>query len=218
MSINDYILKMKSISENLSTAGQYILDKELILYILGGLSQDYDFVVVNLTSHCANLTLQEVQFMLQSHELCLVQLQSATTIDLSNPLANAATFKRNLTLNLVFHLSSLIIVEVVVLVTLVVTEVVVIIIVLLVSSVVAKVILPSVAIITLTSPSKVSTRQQSQSSSSSPQAVSNNKAFVTSPAMVNDSVWHLDSGACNHITADLNVISQKVDYKGMELL
>ncbi|PON94612.1 hypothetical protein TorRG33x02_096470 [Trema orientale] len=217
MSINDYILKMKSISENLSVVGQYIPDEELIIYILGNLSQDYDFVVVNLTSRCANLTFQEVQFMIQSHELCLEQLQSAATIDLSNPTASAATFKWNFNSQSGFppefsnncggrgfgnprgrggrgdyNRPT--------------------------SQLCGRQGHLAIRCYHRFDISFQGTRQQSQSSSSSPQALSNNQAFVASSATVNDSAWYLDSGACNHIIADLNTISQKVDYKDKEKL
>lgn len=85
---------MKSIAETLSAAGQFISDEELILYILGGLSQEYDPVVVNLTSRYDTLTLQEVQFMLQSQEMRLEQLTSSVSIDLNNPSANLAAHLR----------------------------------------------------------------------------------------------------------------------------
>ena len=66
MTVNDYILKMKAIAENLSAAVQLISDEEPILYILGGVDQKYDPVVINLISRCDEVTLQEVQFMVQS--------------------------------------------------------------------------------------------------------------------------------------------------------
>ena len=74
MSIHDYILKMKSIVESLSAASQLIQDEDLILYILGGLDHDYESVVVNLTSRHDQITLQEVQYMLQSQKMRLEQL------------------------------------------------------------------------------------------------------------------------------------------------
>jgi len=93
MSIHDYILKMKSIAENLSAAGQLIQDEDLILYILGGLDHDYESVVVNLTSRHDQITLQEMQYMLQSQEMRLEQLNQ--NILSLVPSANFATqFKR----------------------------------------------------------------------------------------------------------------------------
>ncbi|PON45747.1 hypothetical protein TorRG33x02_328130 [Trema orientale] len=90
LSIHDYILKTKSVADILSAAGQLISDENLILYILGGLSQDYDSVVVNSASRCDELSLQEVQFMLQSQEMRLEQLNSTISLDLTNPVANLA--------------------------------------------------------------------------------------------------------------------------------
>ncbi|PON76987.1 hypothetical protein PanWU01x14_029960 [Parasponia andersonii] len=50
MTINDYFLKMGGITENLAAAVQVPSDDELLLYILGGLSNEYDPVIMNLTS------------------------------------------------------------------------------------------------------------------------------------------------------------------------
>lgn len=74
MFIRDYMLKMTSLAENLSTAGQIILDEELILYILGDLGHDYDLIVITLTSRPDTITLHEIQFLLQSQEMHLEQL------------------------------------------------------------------------------------------------------------------------------------------------
>ena len=66
MSIEEYMLKMKNVAEGLLPVGQTITDEELILYILGGLGQEYESVIVNLTSRQDKLLLQEVQYMLQT--------------------------------------------------------------------------------------------------------------------------------------------------------
>ena len=62
-SVEDYILKMKSLALSLMAAGQQITDDELILYILGGLGSEFEDVIVNLTSR-ESITLQEVQYIL----------------------------------------------------------------------------------------------------------------------------------------------------------
>ena len=82
-SVEDYILKMKSLAMSLVAAGQQITDDELILYILGGLGSEFEAVIVNLTSR-ESITLQEVQYILQTHEMRLEILSAATTVDLSS--------------------------------------------------------------------------------------------------------------------------------------
>ena len=82
-SIEDYILKMKSLAMSLMAAGQQITDDELILYIHGGLGSEFEAVIVNLTSR-ESITLQEVQYILQTHEMRLESLSAATTVDLSS--------------------------------------------------------------------------------------------------------------------------------------
>ena len=64
MSIQDYILRMRGIADSLNSSGLVLSDDELLLYILGGLSSEYDSVVVNLTSTHESVSLQEAQFML----------------------------------------------------------------------------------------------------------------------------------------------------------
>ena len=81
-SIKDYILKMKSLAMSLMATGQQITDDELILYILGGLRSEFETVIVNLTSR-ESITLQELQYILQTHEMRLKSLSAATTVDLS---------------------------------------------------------------------------------------------------------------------------------------
>ena len=81
-SIEDYILKKKSLVLSLMAAGQQITDDKLILYILGGLGSEFETVIVNLTSR-ESITLQEVQYILQTHEMRLESLSAATTVDLS---------------------------------------------------------------------------------------------------------------------------------------
>ncbi|KAL5755822.1 hypothetical protein ACOSQ2_020568 [Xanthoceras sorbifolium] len=45
-----------------------------------------------------------------------------------------------------------------------------------------------------------------------------NAAYIASPSTVADPAWYIDSGANNHITADLNNLSVKNEYKGNERL
>ena len=48
LSINDYILKIKTISHALAAIGEPLTDKDLLLIILSGLDQDYESVVSQL--------------------------------------------------------------------------------------------------------------------------------------------------------------------------
>ena len=86
-SIEDYVLKMKSLATSLIVAGQQISDDELILYILGGLGLEFEFVIVNLTLR-ESVTLQEVQYMLQTHEMRLESLNTTTMVELSHSTAH----------------------------------------------------------------------------------------------------------------------------------
>ena len=88
-SVEDYILKMKSLVNSLMAAGQKISNDELTLYILGGLGLEFEAIVVHLTS-LEFVTLQEVQHMLQTHEMRLESLNSFTMIELSPSTGNFA--------------------------------------------------------------------------------------------------------------------------------
>ena len=71
-SIEDYVLKMKTAANDPMATGQHILGDKLVLYILSGLGPKFESVV-NLTSKYSD-SLQEVQYMLQTHELRLANL------------------------------------------------------------------------------------------------------------------------------------------------
>ena len=86
-SIEDYILKMKNIASSLMAAGQSISDDELILYILGSLRSEFESVIVNLTSR-DSVSLQEVQYILQTHEMRLESLNATTMFEFSNTAAH----------------------------------------------------------------------------------------------------------------------------------
>ena len=86
-SIEDYVLKMKSLATSLIATGQQISDDELILYILRGLGLEFESVIVNLTSG-ESVTLQEVQYMLQTHEMRLESLNTTTMVELSHSTAH----------------------------------------------------------------------------------------------------------------------------------
>ena len=81
MSIQDYILRMRGIADSLNSSGLVLSDDELLLYILGGLSSEYNSVVVNLTSRHESVSLQEAQYMLQSQELRIEQQNSVMNVE-----------------------------------------------------------------------------------------------------------------------------------------
>ena len=62
MSVEDYILKMKSSAKELMNVEQVVFDDELVLYILGGLGLEFEYVFVNLTSK-DSVTLLEAEIM-----------------------------------------------------------------------------------------------------------------------------------------------------------
>lgn len=72
---------MRNIADMLSASGKPVPDEDLILYILGGLGPEFETIVVNITSRSEAISLQEVHYLLQSHEIRLEQLSAASVID-----------------------------------------------------------------------------------------------------------------------------------------
>ncbi|KAL5805177.1 hypothetical protein ACOSQ3_031977 [Xanthoceras sorbifolium] len=91
LSINEYVLKMKSFSEALGAAGHHIAVDDLISSVLGGLGPEYDPVVVTITARQSQINLQEVQFLLMSYESRLAQHNAVSAMDLTNASANYST-------------------------------------------------------------------------------------------------------------------------------
>ena len=83
MSIEDYVLKMKSFAHELMSAGQLIPDDELVIYILGGLSTEYESVTVNLTFKDS-----VTQYTLQAHELRLENFNASSVMEVSHATTN----------------------------------------------------------------------------------------------------------------------------------
>ncbi|RVW86356.1 Retrovirus-related Pol polyprotein from transposon RE1 [Vitis vinifera] len=85
-SMLDYILKMKSISDNLAAVGEPVKDRDHILQLLGGLGPDYNSIVASLTAREDDLSLHSVHNILLTHEQRL-HLQHSSPTDL--PFASA---------------------------------------------------------------------------------------------------------------------------------
>ena len=64
LSMMDYFLKLKTLSDNLAAAGGPVSERDHILQILGGLGVDYNPIVASLTAREDDLHLQSVQSIL----------------------------------------------------------------------------------------------------------------------------------------------------------
>lgn len=89
-SIDDYILKFREISDHLFNIGQPISDSDLISYILQGLGAEFESISVVLSSKCDEISLHDVQFALQTHELRLQNQAAASTNLAFQPQAHVA--------------------------------------------------------------------------------------------------------------------------------
>ncbi|KAL8506139.1 hypothetical protein ACS0TY_017124 [Phlomoides rotata] len=89
-----FFLQIRTIIDGLLVVGQSISDEDLVLYILGGLGPKYDVVVVNLTTRGEFFTIDDIQFILQLHEMCL--LQSVTfVLPSSSPVVSPSDLVAN---------------------------------------------------------------------------------------------------------------------------
>ncbi|KAL5764189.1 hypothetical protein ACOSP7_016544 [Xanthoceras sorbifolium] len=57
MSMKDYILKIKGYANSLTTAGHQLDDQDVLLNVLHGLGNEYDSMVVHITSREDTITL-----------------------------------------------------------------------------------------------------------------------------------------------------------------
>jgi len=68
LSINGYILKIKTISHALAAIEEPLTDKDLLLAILNGLDQDYETVVSLITYQMDDIDLEKFQYLLLMHD------------------------------------------------------------------------------------------------------------------------------------------------------
>lgn len=72
----EYLLKVKSIADNLAAIGEPVSEQDQILYLLGGLRAEYISFVIYVTSLPESLSLEEIHSMLLTSENCLEQQNS----------------------------------------------------------------------------------------------------------------------------------------------
>lgn len=90
--MREYLNKVKSCCDVLASAGQRISEDDQILHILSGLGNEYDHVMVSITSRAEPCSLKEVHAMLLTFESRLEPLLSTVVnIDGSTPAANTVT-------------------------------------------------------------------------------------------------------------------------------
>ena len=85
----EYVLKMKTIANNLADIDEHVKERDQILPILGGLGLEYNSIVASLTTREDDLSLHFVRSILLTHEQRL-QLQHAVPTDLTSVTAHLA--------------------------------------------------------------------------------------------------------------------------------
>ncbi|KAL5831942.1 hypothetical protein ACOSQ4_017296 [Xanthoceras sorbifolium] len=88
LAISEYVLKIKTLADCLVAAGQLISYQDLLVNILEGFSNQFDVVVVNITSMQRTIYVQEAQFLLMNYEARMNQQASSASLTISCVLAN----------------------------------------------------------------------------------------------------------------------------------
>ncbi|RVW20913.1 hypothetical protein CK203_110546 [Vitis vinifera] len=68
LTMMEYILKLKSLANNLAAIGEPVTDRDQILQLLGGLRADYNSIVASLTAREDEMSLHSVHNILLTHE------------------------------------------------------------------------------------------------------------------------------------------------------
>ena len=71
MSMMEYLLKVKTIADNLVAIGEPVLKKDQVLQILGGLGADYNPIVASITAREDDISIHSIHSTLLTHEQCL---------------------------------------------------------------------------------------------------------------------------------------------------
>lgn len=94
LSMSNYRQKSKSIADNLSMVGQSVSDADLTLYILGGLSSEYESFVTSITTRPEPISLDDLYGFLLNQEIRLELSNNAPLLEsppiLPSPAANVS--------------------------------------------------------------------------------------------------------------------------------
>ncbi|KAK6148911.1 hypothetical protein DH2020_016436 [Rehmannia glutinosa] len=94
LSMREYLSKMKACCDVLASAGHIISERDQVLHVLTGLSNEYDSVMVSVTSRLEPCTLAELHALLLSFEAKLEShnaIASTISSEGSQPSVNSAT-------------------------------------------------------------------------------------------------------------------------------
>ena len=92
--VADFVMKVKSIGDNLRAAGDKVSDRDLILSVVNGVGHEFDAVGVHITSQKNAISLHEAQYLLMLHEQRIEHLNTAAQVDVS-PSANFVSNNNN---------------------------------------------------------------------------------------------------------------------------
>ncbi|KAL5842030.1 hypothetical protein ACOSQ3_012633 [Xanthoceras sorbifolium] len=88
MTITEYVLKLRTLADSLAASGYPMSERDLLLSVLQGLGNEYDACIVTITALQSTITVQDAQFLLMSYEARLDQQTSSASLALSSASAN----------------------------------------------------------------------------------------------------------------------------------
>ena len=68
MSMMEYLLKVKTIADNLATIGEQVSEKDRVLQVLGGLGADCNPIVASITAREDDISIHFIHNILLTHE------------------------------------------------------------------------------------------------------------------------------------------------------
>lgn len=84
---------MKNISDNFSVIDQSMIKDDLILYVPSWLGPKYNSIDINVIARQESLSLEEIQFLMLSHEMCLEQQYNVVKSEVDDATANLSIYE-----------------------------------------------------------------------------------------------------------------------------
>ncbi|KAL5744236.1 hypothetical protein ACOSQ2_027352 [Xanthoceras sorbifolium] len=80
-SISDFVLNIETIGDAFMAAGETVSERDLLLSLMNGISQEYNSVVVLISSQHQTMVLEHTQFLFLIYELRIDQLNTTSQIN-----------------------------------------------------------------------------------------------------------------------------------------
>lgn len=89
LTVDEYLLKIKNLARKLIVAGDEVTEKDLVMYILGGLGYDFKPIATILEVKHDQYSFKDVQHHFLSYESKLDEENSAVNFDITHKAAHS---------------------------------------------------------------------------------------------------------------------------------